>query len=195
MTKLAKRKVKIVDATEALPTHRSKVWKKRNRFDIRGVIVHQSASDGSMFNVAKYHVTPTYDRDGNGIIEAWERNHISPEGCAGICYTFGIIEDGTIYIMNDIEDIVWHAKSKNATHLGIVLFGNFSGPSWEGTREPSNAQLDSLKKLLDHIQNELLKENEIPKSKFLGHCEVDPINKENCPGTKIMEVLNEWREA
>jgi len=188
-----KTEIKIVDATDALPKHQTKRWSKRQFWNIEEVIIHQSVSTGGMFDVAKYHIIPTKDRDGNGIIDGWERNHISNTGCPGICYTLGVEKDGLIYKMNDFDDITWHAKGHNIKALGIVIFGNFSGTSWKGIEEPSMGQLSSLLKLLNYIRYDLLRDNNVPKERFFGHCEIDKKNKENCPGNIIMSELISWR--
>ena len=185
----------VIDAISALPRHTSKKWKKRNPLDINLVVVHQTAGSGEKFKIAKYHTSISHDRDGDGVIEAWERNHISDTGCPGICYTYGIEKDGQVYLMNELEDITWHVKNYNNRALGICVFGNFSGPSWDGTEEPTQAQKDSLNLLLTRLQDDILKDNPILTEKFKGHCELDPINKENCPGTVLMKELNAWRNG
>lgn len=188
-----KSKTKVIDVLDALPRHKTRRWSKRNFWDIEEVIIHQSASSGNMFNVAKYHITPTKDRDGDGVIEGWERNHISRAGCPGICYQLGVEKNGLIYKMNEFTNITWHAKGHNKKSLGVVIFGNFKGTSWEGTEEPSMGQMDSFLNLLDYLRYELLRDNNVPKEKFFGHCEIDKVNKENCPGNVIMGELISWR--
>jgi hypothetical protein len=163
----------IVDLRNKLPTHPTKKWGHRPLNLIDQIIVHQVLSEGSFKNIANYHVTPG------------ENNHISKTGAPGICYHYGIEKDGTVFLFNNESYITWHCKGQNTRSIGILVRGNFSGPSWKGTEEPTENQLKSLQNLLDWLKNKY------PEIKIKGHCEA--ANKENCPGNKILNFLNKYR--
>lgn len=182
------RELKILDIRNEIPRHKTKKWSKRKRTD--NIIFHQSVSKTDSINsVANYHVSETKDRNGNGIVEAWERNHISDTGCPSICYVLGITFDGSVYLMNDYDDRTWHCSSRNSDSLGVVVFGDYSGPSHEGIHVINDSQEKAIKK----VSNKLCVDFDLDRSSVKGHCEFDPINKENCPGNDIMGILKEWR--
>jgi N-acetylmuramoyl-L-alanine amidase len=156
-----------------LATHPTKRWGKRSLNSIKQVVVHQVLSEGTFENIAKYHVTPSKD------------NHISKTGAPGICYHYGVEKDGTIYIFNDESYITWHCKGHNIKSIGILVRGNFSGPSWKGTEKPTEKQIEGLKNLLDFLIDKY------PEIKIFGHC--DLANKPNCPGTIIANSILDYR--
>lgn len=179
-----------------LPRHKTRRWTRRKIQQIDCVVVHQSVSEYGAEGVSRYHISKTEDRNGDGIIESWERNHISDDGCPAICYTYGIEDDGSILLMNDLEDITWHVRNFNYCCLGIVVFCNASGPTWGGTKEPTEEQRKSLVLLLNYIKEDRLKDNiKLKRNNFFGHCEIDPLNKKNCPGNLLMETLRKWRNT
>lgn len=75
----------ITNLINVLPWHPTKRWAVRTKASINTIVVHQAASAGTIENINKYHITPTSDRDHDGDIEGWEKNHISPTGCPHIC--------------------------------------------------------------------------------------------------------------
>lgn len=46
-------------------------------------------------------------------------------GFATFAYHFAIYEDGTIYAVNDLEEISWHDSGQNTNSIGIVFVGNY----------------------------------------------------------------------
>ena len=93
----------IVDVINELPKNDdpSIVWDSRRSADIDKIIVHQSAcKNGTTRGIAKYHTRASRDIDGDGIVETWERNHISAKGAPAICYAYTIDYNGIIYKCN-----------------------------------------------------------------------------------------------
>jgi len=181
--------MQIVNSIKTLPWHPTKRWSKRKVENITTVVVHQAASRATGPEpINKYHITPTSDRDKDGTIEGWEKNHISPTGAPHICYHFAISKDGTVHQCNELTDITWHCKGKNTIALGILVCGYFNGPGVKQADEPSIEQLNSLKELLNTLKKQLP-----TVKKFIGHCEADPVNKAACPGDTVMKTLKAWR--
>jgi len=169
-------------------------WYPRSLDAIDSIVIHQtvSSSNSTISGINRYHITPTQDRDGDGIIEPWERNHLSPKGSPHIAYTFVIDWDGKVYQCNSIKENTWHSGKTyyNRNGIGIALMGNFSGPGWDGECEPTKEQMTNLRKLT----NLLTKRYNIPKINVLGHCEVKK-SKKACPGYEIMGFLKNYREG
>ena len=169
-----------------LPWHPTKRWSKRKMSDIKKVVIHQTASpaytDGpkDIFNVNNYFIKPG--------------NHVSPTGCPHFCYHIAIDDDGIVYWCDEFTDITWHCKNYNSESIGIVLIGSFDGPSFKGKdKNPTKAQINSLVQVLNSIVLNLFELESIKKSDIYGHCELDKLNKENCPGDGVMQFLKQWR--
>jgi N-acetyl-anhydromuramyl-L-alanine amidase AmpD len=147
------------------------------------IVVHQAAGPGTTSGIAKYHSRP-----GPG-------NHISKKGAVTICYHYSIEKDGKIVQCNDLTDIVWHAGMRdiNNRSIGILVLGNFDGPTHTGTEAPTSRQMESLKELLTYYKNKHIPELPIiPLERFFGHRDVKT-RKENCPGHVIMAFLRAYR--
>ncbi len=184
----AETELEITDIRDRLPKHPTKKWIKRYSTDL--VVVHQAVTyNDNIENMASYHVTPSKDRDNDGVIEAWERNHISNTGCPGVCYTLAIDHSGNVFLLNKYDDMTWHCKGFNSFSLGFVVMGNYSGPSFEGKDHLNEKQMCAIIKLMDYLKEEYVLE----KKDFFGHGEIN-INKENCPGNEIMEIIEFWRK-
>lgn len=181
----------IKDVINTLPRHPTRTWRKRNLVDIDTIVVHQSATayKASTKGIAKYHTTPTGDKNGDGVVEAWEKNHLSSLGAPGIAYTYTIEKDGTIYHCNHWDDITWQAGNArvNKESISICVIGNFSGPSWEGTDEPTDEQEESLIFLIGNLELE----SGLNIKYIRGHSDIKP-TKENCPGNRIMELIVDY---
>ena len=145
------RKPKIVDMRGKLPVHASRKFGRRKASDVRGVVYHQVLLNATVTQVAAYHVS--------------EESHISPgQGCPGICYTFFVDLDGTVYQCNDVEAITWSQGGKkapplpmtrsNSNFLAVVFRGDFSGKGHKGKDEPTEAQLDAARRLWHHLREE-----------------------------------------
>jgi N-acetyl-anhydromuramyl-L-alanine amidase AmpD len=189
--------MKIIDVRDSLPKNKDlkRVWKLRKSSTINKIILHQAACKGATTRgIAKYHTSPTEDRNNDGRIDAWEINHLSAKGSPAICYHYTIERGGKIYKCNSFWDITWHAGSgsMNKISLSICILGDFSGPDYEGKQKPTKAQLKSLVELIDPL---LINDGiDIEKQDIMGHCEVKPGRKKSCPGTIIMDTIkNEYR--
>ena len=85
---------------------------------------------------------------------------------------------------------MWHTRGQNTSGIGIVLLGNFNGPSYKGTNEPTESQLNNTNRLIDF----LLKRDDIKinPSEVYGHKD---FGKENCPGTIAYKNIVEPRRS
>lgn len=162
------KKMEIINIIATLPRNPSNgAFRLRKLDKINTIIVHHSASKGGLFpplTIAKWHIDP------NGRLRA-----------PGICYHFSIEQDGTIYQVNTLESIPWHAGPANNNSIGIELNGNFE------VEQPTDAQLHSLRWLTAQLEQKLAK-NLIQK----GHKEVQATA---CPGKNMFDRKSEWRNA
>ena len=180
----------LIDLRDKLPVNPDpgRVWDLRKSAEVDTIIVHQAAcKNATTMGLAKYHTSPTEDRDHNGMIDAWERNHLSDKGAPGICYHYTIEYDGTIYKCNSHWDSVWHSGSTkiNNRSLGICVLGDFEGPTYVGKEKPRKEQLTALEELISFL---LAHDWDIKKSNIKGHCEVKA-TKQACPGNIIMDTI------
>jgi len=172
------RKPKITDLRGQLAVHPARRFGRRRLEDIRGVVFHQQLSDGTVYAVARYHVS--------------EECHISPgKGCPGICYTFAIDTDGTIYQCNDLEAITWSQGGSepplpmtrgNTNYLAVMFRGDFTGKGHRGRHTPSEAQLESARVLWEWLRADL----GLPEDMLFGHHD---FGKPACPGTVLSELI------
>jgi len=171
------------------------MWSKRTLIDINTILVHQTGKlpeveRATLYDINDYHRTPSFDRDGDGKIDSWERNHLTDTGAPGICYHFVLERSGRIFQTNRISDVVWGAKGYNGKSIHILVNGNFVGPEWVGTETPSAGQLRNLKRLI----RILAKRYDIKIENIKGHGEINPY-KINCPGDVVMAELNKFKET
>ena len=138
-------------------------WKQRTLAEITHVFVHHSAGVTSsnletVKGIAVYHTSP------NG------------KNRPGVCYTYTIGADGTIWYVSNIENVVFSQGvindlgDENRWGVGVCLLGCFINGN-----KPTTAQLDSLTALINCL-NSLT-------GKILavwGHKDVDLTNQ--CPG-------------
>ena len=166
--------MKINNWTKILPWHPTRRWSKRSVNTINKVIVHQSMSTGNLLSINNYHIS--------------FNNHISKKACPHICYHYCIDKEGSVYKTNPISSTVWHCGKQNTSSIGILVIGNFTGPSYAGSEVPTEIQLAALRYLLLDV---LLLDTKIAprvgKTDIYGHAE---FGKENCPGTVISEFLD-----
>lgn len=176
--------VKVADIVNKLPWHKTRRWAKRELNTIRKIIVHQTAATSSLQEVNIYHITPS------------PNNHISTKGAPHICYHYAIDKDGIIYKVNYLNNTVWHCLGENADSIGILILGEFSGPSFNGKETPTEQQLNSLKSLLDAFTDTDLEEYTngivIKKSEIYGHRDFGKIN---CPGNVIYSFIQTYKNS
>jgi len=135
--------LEIIDVRYQLATNPASPWypwKTRAMSEITHFFVHHSAGA----------LSSSYST-----VEAINNFHISPSGKnrPGICYTFVIGADGTIWYVSDITNVVFaqgsesHPGDENRFGVAACLLGNFTAG-----REPTAAQMDSLEKLIAHVE-------------------------------------------
>lgn len=162
-----------------LPTHRTKRWKRRDPYALRGMVLHQSLEDiGEADGVAQYHVGP---------------NHISKTGLPGMSYTMFIEKSGRIALANDIEDKTYSQGyldpdwvDENAAYIGVCVGGNFSGPGYVGSQKPTAEQLISVHRLWTLCKS-IWGWN---GANLFGHYH---LGKPACPGNELMEYIDSQR--
>lgn len=146
-------------------------WYQRNVKGITRFTVHHTAS----------RATGTDDQ----VMRNEANHHINTNGWQGLSYHFFIPKNGNVYQVNIFADVTWHDGS-NWDSLGIVLHGYFNSPYNE---QPTEAQLRSLKELLDHL---CTKHPEFPaaQSNVWGHG--DRMSTA-CPGSNLFPKVTEYR--
>ena len=116
-------------------------WQQRTFNEITHVFVHHSAGAASS-DVAT--------------VEAIARYHTSPAGKnrPGICYTYVIGADGTVWYTSGIENVVFsqgsaeHPGDENRFGIGVCLLGSFINGA-----EPTGEQITSLTRLISYLNN------------------------------------------
>ena len=89
-------------------------------------------------------------------------------GWPGIGYHVLIRQDGTIYLVSELNRVRYNVAGRNSEVVGIVLSGNFT------TKQPTVGQLNSLAYLLPKLRYDLGRN--IP---VVGHKDLGPTF---CPG-------------
>ena len=172
----------IADISKTLPWHESRTWSKRALTSINKIVVHQSLTsykNSTLQGINNYHIKPG------------KQNHISPNGAPHICYHFGIDGDGNVFQLNNLSHTVWHCKGKNTSAIGVLVLGDFDGPTYEGKdKEPTEAQVKSCGRLINDL---LSRENlSISKQEVYGHKD---FGKENCPGTVLGNFVDQFKKS
>jgi N-acetyl-anhydromuramyl-L-alanine amidase AmpD len=165
----------IVDKIDELPKHTTRVWNDRDLSKLKWIVIHQTASNANIQQIAKYHSTPG------------ENNHLSKKGAPGFAYHYAITEGGRIWKTNEDCKLTWNTSKKNSFVIGVLVNGNFSGPNYTGNQDPTLEQKRALRFLLDHLSKKY------PSVEIVGHCELTSY-KESCPGTILMHEIMEYRE-
>lgn len=115
------------DLRGKLPIHHVDTYKKRKVEDIKGAVLHHTATTGqSLSSIAKFHT--------------------DMRGWPAIGYHFAIGWDGVVYQLHDVETISYHAAGRNTPNLGIVLVGNYH------TREMTPEMEESLVMLVEYLR-------------------------------------------
>ena len=149
-----------------------KLWGYRPTSMIEKIIVHQELAEGDTIAVHNYHIS--------------NESHLKTGGAPKICYHYTIEKNGTVYLVNDHTDIVWHCRGENLSSIGIMMCGDFDGTEHIGKSEPTENQLESLGKLLDILVDTL----NLPKTSVYGHTN---FGKPACPGYEVMKFINKYK--
>ena len=171
--------VNIIRLVESLPWNPSRPrWPQKRVLErIDRVILHQSlghadtTGNRDVFGINNYHISPG--------------NHISAGGCPHICYHYCLDDDGSIYLVNDLTDVVWHCKGQNSRSIGVMLVGDFAGPGHEGG-EPTAEQEEAFFVLAEHLMATL----GLGPDAFYGHAEY---GKLACPGNTAYGWIEKLR--
>lgn len=160
-----------------------KRWARRSTGAIKGLVLHQAAGATTVEGLNNYHIGP---------------NHISATGCPRACYWALLTQDGTLHIVNDIEDATWsqgggappiQGTQGNTNYLSVCLLGDFNGPSYAGKQTgPTREQMGTLDKLLKPTLTFL----SLDQTAVFGH---QHFGKENCPGSVVSGWIDAAREA
>ena len=103
--------------------------------------------------------------------------HLS-NGWSGCGYHFVIESDGSVHQGRPMWATGAHAEGYNWESVGVNVVGNFE----DGDAEPTEAQMESLKILLDDLKAEY------PDADIVGHRE---LNATACPGERLYLKLRE----
>ncbi len=149
-----------------------KLWGQRPVSMIEKIIVHQELGEGNTLAVHNYHISET--------------SHLKRGGAPKIAYHYTIEKDGTVYLVNDHTDIVWHCRGQNMGSIGIMLVGDFDGENHVGKSKPTEEQLASLDQLFSNLRSEL----NLSKDSIYGHRD---FGKPSCPGFEVMKFIHKYR--
>lgn len=157
----------LIDLRRKLPVHRFQKYARRAISDIDMVVIHHTAGpeDQTPEEVALYHVGPG--------------NHICSAGCPGIAYHIMIDRDANAYLVNDLENISYHASGTNAHSVGVCFFGNFE------QLEPTPAQIRKLRIVLRWLNRKTRKQLQV-----VGHYKVSSTGTA-CPGRHIAAKIED----
>lgn len=146
-------------------------WFQRKPELIKKITVHHTASQAE----------GTHEK----ILQSIMATHADKNGWPGIAYAYFIMPDGTIYKLNNHEDVTWH-DTHNYDSLSVCLHGYFHAPH---DQKPNTAQLASLKFVLDKLCKE---HPEFPADMddVLGHRER---SSTACPGNHLFPYITEYR--
>ena len=155
----------IKDVTDSLPKHATNRYSTRSLDKITHITIHHSAAPANIpvETIAAYHVN----------------NNDWP----GIGYHFCIGPDGTIYQVNRLETVSYHAGVVNDYTIGICLEGDF-----RNGLIPTPKQIESA----GHLSAWLSQKLKIPVANIMGHKEY-PKNATECPGDDWAAGQN-WKE-
>ena len=70
------------------------------------------------------------------------------------------------------------------------MLGNFEGPTYKGTTEPTQGQIDSVNRLIDFLLER--SDINIDPGSIFGHKD---FGKENCPGNVIYDQVVKPRRS
>ena len=117
-------------------------WQRRDVKKILAIAVHH---EGGAVLPEVYDGYEEVKRDAAYHVSKNWGSAAQPYYAPNIAYHIQVARNGTAYLCNDLEDIVWHANNANPFTIGICLQGHFE------KQEPSIAQLVTLRLLLKHF--------------------------------------------
>jgi N-acetylmuramoyl-L-alanine amidase len=159
--------VKIINSISATKRHPTRKYSTRGLSRITHIVVHHSATTGGS------HI-------------GFARTHVERLGWPGIGYHFVILKNGEIHQTNLFGTLSYHTGGHNATSIGICMVGDFT------KEEPTRAQRRAIKKLIKHIRENTLKNNNIPINNIRGHNEM-PRQATACPAIRMGAFRNNLR--
>lgn len=112
------------------------------------------------------------------------------KGWKRLGYTFKVARDGQVYQCSPLEEIAYHAG--NSTYIrnsvGICLDGSFD------KQNPSVAQMDALRDLLDWLTERRPDIPKLVRNKIKYHREVRfPPLSTFCPGPQVIDFVKAYR--
>ena len=114
---------------------------------------------------------------GQQVAEQIAKYHVETNGWPGAGYHWFISYEGTVFWLNNLETISYHASGQNGHTVGICLEGNFMG-----TALPTDKQFAATKALIVAIQKR------VPTAtKVVGHKDI--VTGRDCPG----EYWDAWK--
>lgn len=124
----------IIDLTSVLPRHETERYATRYIYDIGTIVIHHTGHRGR-----KRRVKP----------ETIANIHVG-WGWPGAGYHYEIMPSGTIYMLNQLDTVAYHAgKQHNHGSVGIVLSGNFAEQTIGGETFVLDPTPDQLRACID----------------------------------------------
>lgn len=122
------------DWREVLPIHPTAKFSRRAIAAIDSIVVHHTAGPAtqSLQEIASYHVQPG--------------NHICSSGCPAISYHVMIDRQANAYLVNDLENISYHATPANSNSVGVCFVGNYE------RIEPTTAQIRRFRQVVRWLE-------------------------------------------
>lgn len=145
----------------------------------RGVVVHyRGVVTDVNAGLASYKADATYHVGKN-----WARRGEAPILGSGIMYHIGIDGQGTVYLLRDLNRVLWHCgawpQNENTLAIQLPLGGN---------QRATEAQLTALTRVVDAW----LTFTKAPDSEVWGHQE---LSATDCPGTLMTDFVKPYRNA
>lgn len=138
----------------------------------RGVVTDANAGLASFKSDATYHVGKN-----------WASRGEAPILGSGIMYHVGIDGQGNVYLLRDLDRVLWHCgawpQNENTLAIQLPLGGN---------QRATNVQLQALNRVVD----DWLAFTKAPDTEVWGHQELSPTD---CPGTLMTDFVKPYRNA
>jgi hypothetical protein len=145
----------------------------------RGVVVHyRGVVTDANAGLASFKADATYHVGKN-----WAKAGATPVLGSGIMYHIGIDGQGKVYLMRDLDRVLWHCgawpQNENTLAIQLPLGGN---------QRATNAQLIALNDVVD----DWLAFTKAPDTEVWGHQE---LSTTSCPGTLMADFVIPYRNA